>query len=237
MRIGMFDSGIGGLTVLKSFIKNHYNNEYIYYGDTLNVPYGEKSKSELLSLSKNIIKFLESKNVDIIIIACGTVSSNVYNELKKITKVPLYNVIDETINYINKNKYESVSIMATNATINSHIFKNKLDIKVYEIACPKLVPLIENNSLNLDETLKEYTKFVDTEALVLGCTHYPIIKDKVKSLIDDNVDIIDMGEVLSKNIDIVDSKHNIELIFSKESEILEENIKRILGVKYVKKTN
>ena len=82
MRVGMFDSGIGGLTVLNSFLKYHPNNEYIYYGDTLNVPYGTKTKEELFELSTKIIRFLENKNVDIIVIACGTVSSNIYEKLK-----------------------------------------------------------------------------------------------------------------------------------------------------------
>lgn len=229
MRIGMFDSGIGGLTVLKSFLKKYPNNEYIYYGDTLNVPYGDKNKKELLELSTNIIKFLECKNVDIIIIACGTISSNVYEELKEISKVPLYNIIEEIPKYIEEKKYNNVTVMATSATINSHIFKQKIKVPVTEIPCPKLVPLIENRCANIDEVIKEYIGNIKTDAIILGCTHYPIIKDKIKEVIDDNIEIIDMGEVLANKIKIKSSNHKVELIFSKKTENLEENIKSILG--------
>ena len=128
MRIGMFDSGVGGLTVLKSFIKYHPNNEYFYYGDTLNVPYGDKTKEELLELSKKIIKYLENKKVDIIIIACGTISSNVYDDLTKITNIPIYSIIKETINYVLDRKYNKTLLIATSATVNSHIFKNNIQI-------------------------------------------------------------------------------------------------------------
>ena len=104
MRIGLFDSGVGGLTVLKTLINKYPNNEYIYYGDTLNVPYGNKSKEELLKLSRHNIEFLLSKKVDMIIIACGTVSSNCLTELKKEYRIPIYSIIEPTINYLNNSK-------------------------------------------------------------------------------------------------------------------------------------
>ena len=89
MRIGVFDSGLGGLTVLEALIKKNPQNEYVYFGDALNIPYGDKSKEELLKLSSKIVKFLESKKVDIIVIACGTLSSNVYSELDDLTTTPI----------------------------------------------------------------------------------------------------------------------------------------------------
>ena len=98
MRIGVFDSGIGGLTVLKTLINKYPCHEYIYCGDTKNIPYGEKSIDELKQLSSNIINFLISKNVNIIIIACGTVSSNIYSYLKDKYSVPIYDIISPTIN-------------------------------------------------------------------------------------------------------------------------------------------
>lgn len=229
MRIGMFDSGIGGLTVLKSFIKYHPNNEYYYYGDTINVPYGNKNKQELLKLSTEIIKYLENKKVDIIIIACGTVSSNIYEELKKITNIPIYSIINETINYILEKKYNHPLLLATQATVNSHIFKNNIT-NITELPCPKLVPLIEQRKINeIDKVLNEYLNNIkDIDSIILGCTHYPIIKDKIKNLLN-NIDIIDMGEILSKKIQIKDSKKSINLYFSKENKDLLENIKNILG--------
>ena len=94
MRVGLFDSGIGGLTVLKTLKEKYPHNDYIYYGDTLNIPYGNKSKEELLKLSKNNIEFLLNKKVDIIIIACGTISSIFINELIKLYNIPIYSIIN-----------------------------------------------------------------------------------------------------------------------------------------------
>ena len=128
MRIGMFDSGVGGLTVLKSFIKYHPNNEYFYYGDTLNVPYGDKTKEELIELSKKIIKYLENKKVDIIIIACGTISSNVYDDLTKITNIPIYSIIKETINYA----YTTINTLPYTENGNSYEIGLKCQ-KVYRL--------------------------------------------------------------------------------------------------------
>lgn len=230
MRIGMFDSGIGGLTVLKSFLKHHPNNEYIYYGDTLNMPYGDKTKEELLEKSKKIIEFLQSKNVDIIVIACGTVSSNIYNELKEFCKVPIYNIISEVKDYILKREYKKVLVMATSATVSTHIFKNMNQEIINEVACPKLVPLIENNKLDLlDEVLDEYIdKKEDYDAIILGCTHYSIIKEKIKNKMNSNIEIIELGEIVAKNIKLKESNKNLELYFSKEMPNLSDNINKIL---------
>lgn len=230
MRIGMFDSGIGGLTVLKSFLKHHPNNEYIYYGDTLNMPYGDKTKEELLEKSKKIIEFLQSKNVDIIVIACGTVSSNIYNELKEFCKVPIYNIISEVKDYILKREYKKVLVMATSATVSTHVFKNMNQEIINEVACPKLVPLIENNKLALlDEVLDEYIdKKEDYDAIILGCTHYSIIKEKIKNKMNSNTEIIELGEIVAKNIKLKESNKNLELYFSKEMTHLSDNINKIL---------
>lgn len=230
MRIGMFDSGIGGLTVLKSFLKHHPNNEYIYYGDTLNMPYGDKTKEELLEKSKKIIEFLQSKNVDIIVIACGTVSSNIYNELKEFCKVPIYNIISEVKDYILKREYKKVLVMATSATVSTHVFKNMNQEIINEVACPKLVPLIENNKLDLlDEVLDEYIdKKEDYDAIILGCTHYSIIKEKIKNKMNSNIEIIELGEIVAKNIKLKESNKNLELYFSKEMPNLSDNINKIL---------
>ena len=111
MKIGLFDSGIGGLNVLKEFINKYPSNHYIYYGDTLNVPYGEKSKEELLNLSSKIIEFFEEKQVSLIIIACGTVSSTCLEELRKKTAIPIFDIISPTINYLKREKWEYVGII------------------------------------------------------------------------------------------------------------------------------
>ena len=106
MRIGVFDSGLGGINVLSCLIKKYPHNEYIYFGDTKNLPYGDKTKEELMNLASNAIEFLLTKNVEMIIIACGTISSSCYNELKMKYHIPLYDIISPTIKYLKSCKLD-----------------------------------------------------------------------------------------------------------------------------------
>lgn len=232
MRVGIFDSGIGGLTVLKTLINKYPKNDYIYYGDTLNLPYGSKTKEELQELSKCDVEFLLSKNVDIIIIACGTVSSNCLAYLKSNYFIPIYDIISPTIKYLNNSNKSNIGIIATERTIDSHIFKNNLQKEIYEIKTPKLVPLIENNNLEninniLDEYLKEYKNKIDI--LVLGCTHYPIIKDHINNYFNNKIEILDMSYPLVDKL-TEDNTSSINIYFSKINNILIENTKRTLNI-------
>ena len=230
MRVGVFDSGIGGLTVLHTLIKNYPNNEYIYYGDTLNLPYGTKTIKELETLSSNIIEFLLSKEVDIIIIACGTVSSNCLNYLKNKYQVPIYDIISPTIKYLNESKYQNIGIIATERTIESHIFKNNINKNIYEIKTPELVPLIENNQLeNLNKTLDKYLlKYKNKlDLLVLGCTHYPIIKKHLNNYFNNNIEILDMSNLILNKVK-EDNTSNIDIYFSKLNDTIINNTKKIL---------
>ena len=154
MRIGVFDSGIGGLTVLKKLINKYPNNQYIYYGDTKNLPYGSKSIDELKILASNIIEFLIQKKVDMIIIACGTVSSNLSNYLKEKYSIKIIDIISPVITYLNNSNFNKIGVIATEATINSKIFSNNINKDIKEIACPMFVQLIENNG-------NELTKYID----------------------------------------------------------------------------
>ncbi len=225
MRIGLFDSGIGGLTVLRTLKRKYPMNDYIYYGDTKNLPYGDKSINELKELASKNMEFLLSKNVDMIIIACGTVSSNCLDYLKSKYSVPIISVIEPTINYLNKSNYNNIGVIATSKTIESHIFKNNINKPVYELATPKLVPLIEDNGLdNIESVLNDYLdKFTNIDALVLGCTHYPLIKD----FINKKIDIIDMSEYI--NIPN-HGNGNMEVYFSLVNDKIRDNVRRILNM-------
>lgn len=230
MRIGLFDSGVGGLTVLSSFVKYHPNNQYYYYGDTLNVPYGDKSIDELYSCVEKIIEYLKEKKVDIIIIACGTVSANLYDRLKEELDIPIYSVISEVTKYVNEKKFKKTLVMATNATINSHIFKKNLNNEVIEVACPKLVPIIESGDYSkLDSVLDEYLSNIEgVDSIVLGCTHYPLIIDYIQNKVGKNVELINMGEILAKNIKINDSSKRIDLYFSKKTRCSIDIVNKLL---------
>ena len=232
MRIGVFDSGLGGINVLSCLIKKYPNNEYIYFGDTKNLPYGDKNKEELMVLASNAIDFLISKNVELIIIACGTISSNCYFELKKMYNILLYDIISPTINYLKESNLNKIGVIGTKRTIESRIFdiENK-NILMKET--PSLVPIIENNTIieNKDLIIDELSCFMNYDLLVLGCTHYPILKD----LIEENIHVktLDMGEILINNINLTnDGNYKCELYFSLLSDNLVMSVNKILGNNY-----
>lgn len=237
MRIGIFDSGIGGLTVLKELVNKYPNNEYIYIGDTLNVPYGNKTVKELFKLSCSIVDYLINQKVDKIIIACGTISSNLSDILKCKYNIPIIDIITPTINYLQKNNYNSIGVIATNMTVKSRVFSKKLqDKKLIEVACPKLVPSIESNdSDKINIILKEYLdifKSKDIEILVLGCTHYPTVEKNINNILNKDIKILNMAipilELFSDN-----TVSSINILFTKLDTNVIKNTKRILNnIKY-----
>ncbi|MBQ4634196.1 MAG: glutamate racemase [Bacilli bacterium] len=216
MRIGVFDSGLGGLTVLKSLSSKYPNNEYIYFGDTLNMPYGNKTREKLYELSSKIVEFLIKQKVDLIVIACGTISSNNYQELKKNYNIPIYDILTPTINYLKNNNLNNIGVIATEMTIKSGIFDTIENI--VQIACPKFVPLIEKdkiNTLEMEEAIKEYLTKDKIDNLVLGCTHYPLIGDKINEVLKRDINFINMGDILTQNIKVNDSQYKLNFYFSK----------------------
>ena len=216
MRIGVFDSGIGGLTVLKKIMKKYPNNEYIYYGDTKNMPFGDKSIDELKIISSNIIEFLIARKVDIIVIACGTISSNLLHYLKRKYSIPIYDIISGIVNYLNNSNYENISVLCTEQTKDSKIFETKIYRKVKVIPCRSLANLIEdNNTKEIESYIKNITnELEDSDVVVLGCTHYPLISNIIKKYI--NIPILDMADYLDINIK-KNSINKLEMFFSSDT--------------------
>lgn len=232
MRIGIFDSGIGGINVMASLIAKYPNNEYIYFGDTKNIPYGNKNKEQLLHLASEAIDFLIKKDVNIIIIACGTISSNCYQELKNKYKIKIYDIISPTIEYLKNSNLKNIGVIGTIKTIESNIFniKNK---NIKQKMTPSFVPIIENNEINSksDFIIRELQEFKNDDILVLGCTHYPLLKN----IIEKNIGIktLDMGECLTNSIPLTNNSNaSYELFFSKIDQNLIANINQILNVNY-----
>lgn len=196
MKIGIFDSGVGGLTVLKSIYDKYPNNEYVYIGDNKNSPYGDKTKEELFTYASRIIDYFISLDIKLIVIACNTICSNVLNELKeKYKSITLIGVIDSTVNsFIKKNK-KKVLVIATTKTIMSNIYEKKIkgvdkNIEVYSLKTPLLVPLIESGK-SVKEVLDEYLKpYKDIDSIILGCTHYKIIEKDI----DKDVTIVNSSD-------------------------------------------
>ncbi len=203
--IGIFDSGIGGLTVLNELIKILPNEKYIYIGDNKNCPYGDKTIDELHCYSKRIIKYFESRKVKLIVIACNTISSNVIDILKKETTIPLIGVIDSTVDNFIAKKIDNTLIIATNKTIESNAYEKKIKkinetIEVNNLRTPLLVPSIENNCKDVDIILNDYLKpyIGKVKSIILGCTHYPLIINNIKKIL--NVEIISSSNCVSKSV-------------------------------------
>ena len=205
--IGMFDSGVGGLTVLKEVIKQNPNEDIVYLGDTKRFPYGSKSKETIIELTKNGIEFLIQKNVKAIIIACGTATSQALESLKGKYNIPIIGIIDSTVDYIKENKnLRNIGIIATAGTIRSNGWQNKINEKIQDVklqarACPLLAPMAEEGWTENDIaklTIHEYLKeFENIDCLILGCTHYPLFKNVISQELDEKVEIINTGELLS----------------------------------------
>ncbi len=183
-------------------------------------------------LTSRIINFFEKEKVDLIIVACGTVSSTILENIKKITNIPIIDIVSPTIEYVNSLDYQDVSVFATNKTIDSHIFKERLNKNVKEIATKEFVPMIENLKIDTGIIDNYLNQIRESEVLILGCTHYPILKKYIKNSLK-NIKIIDMGEILSKKLSLdMNSKLEITLYFSKISSSLLKNIDNIIAFDY-----
>ncbi len=221
MNIGVFDSGLGGLIMTRALTSFMPEYNFVYFGDTVNVPYGNKSPKLIEKLTfKNLNYMIQKNNCALIVLACNTASFAVvdkwetYKLARGYKNIHLIGVIDPTVEETIKRNYNSVGIIATNATINSGMYKQKLlqkkpDIKVYSLATPLLVPLIEyEGDYVADMVLKSYLlqfKGTDIEAIILGCTHYPYYKDRIKQIateiMERNIDIISQDEFIPATIE------------------------------------
>lgn len=189
--IGVFDSGVGGLTVAKCIFESMPNENIIYFGDTANVPYGTRSQEEIARLVLNDVKFLTSFDLKAIVIACNTADAAAREKVEQLYSLPVFGVIAPAAKKAAESTVNGkIGVIATNATIESgayqgNIKNNKPDAQVFGVACPKLVPLIEQGKFRkgdaeIEEALSEYLlplkeKGIDT--LVLGCTHYPLLHE------------------------------------------------------------
>ena len=239
MILGIFDSGLGGLTVLREIIKNNTYDKIIYFGDTKNLPYGEKDKETLLKMTRFNIDFLRSKGADEIVVACGTVSSNALDDIKDDYDFKIVGIIDALVNgAIKETKNNKIGVIATEATIRTHIFKEKIkDKEVYEVACPKFTPLIEKgmiDSLEMDEAIHEYLKPLkekDIDTLIMGCTHYPLLEDKIRNYFSKPINIINSGIILAEELNDGERKEpKLEFYVSGDKEEFREHGKRFIDI-------
>lgn len=200
--IGVFDSGVGGLTVAKEIMRQIPNEKIVYFGDTARVPYGSKSKETVTRYSEQIVRFLQGNHVKAIVVACNTASALALEEIEKKSDIPMIGVVkpgakvavETTIN-------GKIGVIGTEATIASGIYttyiKNiKEEVKIFGKACPLFTPLVEEGLLKdpvTDEITKRYLSElidIDIDTLILGCTHYPLIRSTIGKIMGDRVTLV-----------------------------------------------
>ena len=184
--IGFFDSGVGGLTVLREAKKLLPKENYIYFGDTLHVPYGDKTKEQLLLYSKGILEFFEQKKCKAVVMACNTTSSTIYADINGKYNFKLYPVVQSVAKVLALSDIERLGVFATKATINSGAYQSEIlkynsKIQVLGQYCPDWVRIVENNLVNSQESVEIIKSDLERmlknnpQKIVLGCTHYPYL--------------------------------------------------------------
>jgi glutamate racemase len=220
--IGIFDSGLGGLTVAKAINTALPNENIIYFGDTAHLPYGDKSKQTIIQYSTRIADFLIEQECKLIVIACNSASANAYQEVVERTgnNALVMNVIDPVVSYISQTDYKKVGVIGTKSTIDSNTYEQKISvskkgISVSSMATPLFVPMIEEGFIFDDISnaiIRNYLSrndLDDIESLILGCTHYPIIKNQISKFFNFEVEIIDSGKIVANSVRNLLSDHNL----------------------------
>jgi len=223
--IGVFDSGLGGLTAVKQIMQLLPDESIIYFGDTGRVPYGTRSRETILKYTRNDVRFLQSFDVKMIVVACGTVSSVAVPQIETEVAVPVVGVVDASVNAaLRATRNKKIGIIGTPGTIKSGSYEKKIkaydsDIQTFAKACPLFVPLVENGHFDTQVAklvVQEYLEEIRNEGvdtLILGCTHYPLLAKVVEEYMGENVKLISPGEEVAKYLDTMleaDMRHSKE---------------------------
>lgn len=220
--IGIFDSGVGGLTVAHAIKQVLPGESLIYFGDTAHLPYGDKSAESIRFYSGKITEFLLSHNSKVVLVACNSASASAFESLKIQfrDKTIIIDVIDPVVDYLGKRNFKKVGIIGTKRTITSGTYEQKLRKKapntgVVSVATPLLVPMIEEGFIFDDisnaiiRTYLSNDSLSGIDALVLGCTHYPIIKNQISKFFNFNVEVVDSGREVSHILRDILEKNNL----------------------------
>ena len=232
--IGIFDSGVGGLTVAHAIKQILPGESLIYFGDTAHLPYGDKSVESIKYYSRRITEFLLEHNSKVILVACNSASATAFDTLKKEFKnnTILIDVIDPVVEYISTRNFKKIGVIGTKRTISSGTYESKVKERspstgVISLATPLLVPMIEEGFIFDDisnaiiRTYLSDQSLAGIQALILGCTHYPIIKNQISKIFNFNVEVVDsarivagiLRDVLEKNSLLNDSGKVKDLFF------------------------
>ncbi|HEY9789756.1 MAG TPA: glutamate racemase [Candidatus Obscuribacterales bacterium] len=215
IRFGLFDSGLGGLSVLRRLHQlasacQSRTFEFVYLGDTARCPYGNREPAEIREFLLQIISFLANQGVDHLVMACNTSAAIGVDFARQVSPVPIHDLISPTAKFV-ASRFRRIGVMATQSTVNSAAFSRQInyhapEAQLLEIACPKLVPLVEAGEVYGDHVkaaLMEYSSKLEefeVEAIILGCTHFPFLARALRDLLPDTVQLIDPAEMLVRQL-------------------------------------
>ncbi len=200
--VGVFDSGVGGLTVVREIIRQLPSENIVYFGDTARVPYGSKSKNTIIRFSEQIIRFLKTKQVKTIVIACNTASALALDTVREEFDVPIMGVVIPGARAaVEATIHQKVGVVGTDATVRSGMYTKVIremnpQIQVLEKACPLFVPLVEEGfkehvvTREIIEYYLESMRATDIDAMILGCTHYPLLRSKIRAYMGEKIQIV-----------------------------------------------
>lgn len=226
--IGVFDSGVGGLTVAREIMRNLPNEHIVYFGDTARVPYGSKSKETVIRYSRQIIRFLLTQDVKAIVIACNTATALALDEVEKEFDIPIIGVVEPGAKVAAETTVnKKIGVIATESTINSDMYQRLItqrdpEITVYGKACPLFCPLVEEGWLKdpvTEEVARRYLAPVlaqDIDTLILGCTHYPLLRSLLHGIVGESVTLVNPAYETAKALERLLKKKNLENTGTKE---------------------
>ena len=219
--IGVFDSGVGGLTVVKEIMRQLPAESLVYFGDTARVPYGSKSQKTVCKYSKQIVRFLQTKQVKAIVVACNTASALALDEIRADIEIPIIGVVEPgPIMAANTTRTNNIGIIGTESTIKSGVYSKYLhkinpEITVVSKACPLFVPLVEEGLWEDRVTediagryLHEFKEY-DIDSLILGCTHYPLLKRTIGREVGENVKLVNPAYETAKSLKLLLAENNL----------------------------
>lgn len=219
--IGVFDSGVGGLTVAREIMRQLPNESIIYFGDTARVPYGSKSKDTILKYSRQIVRFLQTQKVKAIVIACNTASAFALSDLQKEFDLPIIGVIiPGAKTAVANTSTKRIGVIGTEGTVRSQIYPKVIheydpEIVVIGKPCPLFVPLVEEGWLHdtvTDEVARRYLSEFDDkdiDALILGCTHYPLLRSTIKKIMGERVNLVNPAYETALSLRELLTRHNL----------------------------
>lgn len=231
--IAVFDSGLGGVATVKNIIDKR--NNYYFVGDIKRVPYGDRQKDEIIKYSKEIVDYLNGFDIDYFIVACNTICVSAIDYLRENYDYKFVSIVDCGLESIKKTDGD-VAVLSTKRTYDSHFYKNNVkDRNVYEISSPGLVPIIEDGLRDrdsLNKSLKEYLKIANEKQIpniLLGCTHFPLVKDFIMENLDYKANIIDPSDYLKENIPSTSDIERHKILLTDIMENTQKMVDRIFG--------